>query len=297
MTTAATASIISIFVLATSFHKTSDKTNHPSLFGKQHEQTTLIPELSLATDTPKTEKTNSTVTVTNGNNVSITSIKTGKGTTNISITNTGDSVITKISSPGKDSTYAYAYSNHSGNTDASVFIFNDGNTIVASSPDNISYNLGNLSEDMDKMTEELENVSVKIDGDNIVELNNSIGKGSCKGKGNSMSYSSSSSCSGNGMSHSCSSSCSGNTDSEDSLISKIEDALINDKLISDRKVYSFSIDGKSVKVNGKKLDNAAWEKYKTIIETNSHSTVNHKFEFSLSKAGDNITINMKNFDN
>ncbi|HET6993036.1 MAG TPA: hypothetical protein VFJ43_17010, partial [Bacteroidia bacterium] len=231
-------------------------------------------------------KTESGETVSNRNGIYFTTIKTGKGTTNISITNTGDSVVTKVSGNGKDSTYAYA---HSGNSGPTVFVFNDGDSGSASASDNFSFDMNNYSFDSDKLNQAmaLQSEAWEKQAEEVAKQSEEIAKQS-EEMAEQMSDRNRKSC------HVNMAVC--GPGANDSLVRKIGEALVADKLITDVKNYQFSIDGNSVKVNGKKLDKAAWEKYKEIIETNSHSKVNRKFKYELLMNGENETINVSNYE-
>ncbi len=84
--------------------------------------------------------------------------------------------------------------------------------------------------------------------------------------------------------------------SGDSLVSKLKTSLLEDHLITDANQFTFSINGREVKVNNKKLDKLVWEKYKNIIETTTHSKVNKKFSYELIAKGEELTINVTNYE-
>lgn len=81
---------------------------------------------------------------------------------------------------------------------------------------------------------------------------------------------------------------------QDSLFKVIEDELIKDGLIDDRKEYSFDFNGKSMKVNGKRQDHYRWEKYKALIENNSDNKVNRKFQYMIMVNRGNTRIMVDN---
>jgi hypothetical protein len=280
MTTASSVTLISAIALVSHFHKSDVKANHNSLLRNKIVNASLIPDLTLSVDSPKTA-----TAINNDNHFTYTEIKTGPGT-KVTIVGKGDSIVTTVYSP-KDTTYAFNYASANGNVKASSFSYDDSKVFVqstTSSGSDFPFNMDNFSADLDRMSENMARQSEEIarqsedmarkaedDAERLAENNFRLNH--------------------------CAIACSGpNQGSNDSLVRKIEEALVADKLISDPKNYSFSIDGNSVKANGKKLDKTVWEKYKTIIETNSHSKVNRKFEYQIIKDGDNETINVENYE-
>lgn len=78
----------------------------------------------------------------------------------------------------------------------------------------------------------------------------------------------------------------------DSLIPKLEKAMLKDGLIADTLHYAFRINGTSLQVNGVKQSADQWRKYKEIIEKNSDYRIHHFFNFTISKDNSNSSINI-----
>lgn len=81
----------------------------------------------------------------------------------------------------------------------------------------------------------------------------------------------------------------------DTLMTKLEHAMLQDGLIKDTMHYTFKINGSYLKVNGEKQSKEQWKKYKEIIERNSLNKVNRSFSYAISKDGEDTSINMENF--
>lgn len=82
----------------------------------------------------------------------------------------------------------------------------------------------------------------------------------------------------------------------DTLPKIIEDALIKDGLITDRKQYTFSFTGKKLMVNGKEQPHDTWERYRQLIVEHSDYRVNKHFEYQINVNRNNETININNGD-
>ena len=68
--------------------------------------------------------------------------------------------------------------------------------------------------------------------------------------------------------------------------SKMEQKLLLDGLIKDTKNYRFQLNGKRMKVNGKKQPKAIWKQYKKYYETLTGKKLNGKSGISISKSED-----------
>jgi bla regulator protein blaR1 len=63
----------------------------------------------------------------------------------------------------------------------------------------------------------------------------------------------------------------------------IENAMIEDGLIDNKEEYNFRLTDKRLKVNGKKVDDSTYEKYKRLYERQTGQSLSSKFDISIKK--------------
>lgn len=259
MTTTATASIASLLIWASTWHKQEHVQHNFTKHPQTHSSfTASAPDVSLPTDSPAS-KTTTTISVSSSSNQAPT-------TTNITIVSKGDSVVTTVKTSGSDSSYVYKTS--SGNAQRIVVSGSSSTATSCSLP-----SLPSIPEI--PAIPEMPAIAMSPDGSNG-DLGNLP----------SMDW--------NIPPMPPLAPCTPHTN--DSLLPKIEDQLVKDGLISDRKHYAFKIAGNSLKVNGVKQSNDVYKRYKEIIETNSHNKVNRKFVYAVSVDGDSTTMDLENYE-
>jgi hypothetical protein len=125
MTTAATASLVSLFIWSAGWHKQEHVQNNKHPHFPSSSFTASAPEISLPTDSPAA-KTTTTISVSTESNHKV-------ATTHVTIVSSDDSVVTTVSTSGSDSAYSTSYAN--GGAQRIVIINSPGDTGIPLMPD------------------------------------------------------------------------------------------------------------------------------------------------------------------